>query len=240
MAEIDRRILARALAEIDELRGLKGWAPRLSVNVSARRLCDPGLVEEIAALSPAPGSLGFELVESIFIEQADEGVLKTADALKRLGVDIELDDFGSGHASIVGLLKLRPTRLKIDRRLVMPMRESVEAEALVRAIVDIAKSAGAEVVAEGVETFEHARALSAMGCTLLQGFVFAKPAPLSAIAPLLEARPWRQALRLPQGRPSPRHPARGGASVSQSNALPTRVRTAEQRAVLGDLQDMQS
>ncbi len=71
-----------------------------------------------------PGTISFELVESIYLDESDEIVAFNIDQLRELGIDIEIDDFGTGYASIVSLLKLQPRRLKIDRQLVMPVLES--------------------------------------------------------------------------------------------------------------------
>src|SRR6185295_17292182 len=84
-------------------------------------------------------------------------------------------DFGTGYASIVSLLKLKPRRLKIDRQLVMPVTESDSGRQLMASIVDIGHSLGIGVIAEGVETPEHARIATDLGCDILQGYAFAKP-----------------------------------------------------------------
>ena len=97
--------------------------------------------------------------------------------LKAMGIDIEIDDFGSGHASIIGLVKLKPRRMKIDRQLVLPITTSREQKRLLRSIIDIAKALNIEVIAEGVETQEHAKLLTRLGCDILQGYAIAYPAP---------------------------------------------------------------
>ena len=92
--------------------------PRVSVNVSSRRLHDEDLIDSLRELDITPGTVSFELVESIFLDESDELVGWNIDQIKELGIDIEIDDFGTGYASIVSLLKLQPRRLKIDRQLV--------------------------------------------------------------------------------------------------------------------------
>ena len=81
--------------------------------------------------------------------------------LRALGIEIEIDDFGTGHASIVSLLELSPKRLKIDRRLILPLIESLAQQSLVSCIIDIGRIRGIEIVAEGVETITHAEHLRA-------------------------------------------------------------------------------
>jgi EAL domain-containing protein (putative c-di-GMP-specific phosphodiesterase class I) len=142
--------------------------PKISVNVSARRLRDESLIDSLTGLSIQPGQIAFELVESIFLDESDDVVLSNLERIKALGIDIEIDDFGTGHTSIVSLLKLKPKRLKIDRQLVAPILSSRDEQALVRSIIEIGRS-------EGVETMQHAEMLGVLGCDVLQGYAFARP-----------------------------------------------------------------
>ncbi len=173
--DLDAAILRAALKD------RKTWlrqgvrAPRIAVNVSAARLSDPLLIDELHRLEVEPDTVSFELLETIFLDDTEDGVFTNVSALKELGIDIEIDDFGSGHASIIGLMKLKPSRLKIDRQLVMPITTSREQKRLLRSIVDIAKALHIEVVAEGVETLEHAKLLTRLGCDILQGYAIAYP-----------------------------------------------------------------
>jgi diguanylate cyclase (GGDEF)-like protein len=175
MASLDRQMLETALTD-KRLWNLKGITlPRVSVNVSLRRLNNENLMESLADLNIMPGEVAFELVESIFLDESEHLVSSNIESIKALGIDIEVDDFGTGHTSIVSLLRLKPKRLKIDRQLVMPILEASQERALVRSIIDIARSLGIETVAEGVESKDHATMLAQMGCDLLQGYAFAKP-----------------------------------------------------------------
>ena len=175
MATLDRIVLEKALLDCARWAAQGLVMPKISVNVSARRLRDESLVESLTGLSIQPGQIAFELVESIFLDESDDVVLANLARIKALGIDIEIDDFGTGHTSIVSLLKLKPKRLKIDRQLVAPILSSHNEQALVRSIIEIGRSLGIEIVAEGVETMEHAEMLSRLGCDLLQGFAFARP-----------------------------------------------------------------
>ncbi|WP_349434973.1 EAL domain-containing protein [Pararhizobium sp. A13] len=173
--DLDAAILKAALKD------RRAWArqgvrvPRIAVNVSAARLSDPLLIDDLQQLDVEADTLSFELLETIFLDDSEEGVLSNVAALKGMGIDIEIDDFGSGHASIIGLTKVKPRRLKIDRRLVFPITTSREQKRLLRSIVDIAKALDIEVVAEGVETLEHAKLLTRLGCDVLQGYAIAYP-----------------------------------------------------------------
>jgi len=171
---IDRIILEQALVRFDEWQAAGLAVPKVSVNVSARRLQDEELMAGLRRLKIEPGTVSFELVESIFLDEKDDQIIFAVEQIKELGIDVEIDDFGTGYASIVSLLKLKPRRLKIDQQLVMPLLDSPAQGDLVESIIDIGKSLGIEVIAEGVETMEHARILRKLGCQTVQGYAFAK------------------------------------------------------------------
>ncbi|MGO7041964.1 putative bifunctional diguanylate cyclase/phosphodiesterase [Rhizobium acaciae] len=176
-AEIDAAILKSVLEDrlFWLLRGLA--VPRIAVNISASRLADPALLDKLRKLDVPPGVIVFELVETIFLDDSDEKLLAHIGDIKQMGIDIEIDDFGSGHASLIGLVKLRPKRLKIDRQLVTEVVSSAEQRRVVGSIVEIAKALDVEVIAEGIETEAHAVVLAQLGCDGLQGYVFGYPAP---------------------------------------------------------------
>jgi diguanylate cyclase (GGDEF)-like protein/PAS domain S-box-containing protein len=192
VSTIDRMVLEQALRQFEEWREMGLMVPHVSVNVSARRLQDEQLISTLKGLKIRPGTVSFELVESIFLDESDDIVLFNIDQIKDLGIDIEIDDFGTGYASIVSLLKLKPKRLKIDRQLVMPIVESPAQRHLVASIIDIGKSLGIQVVGEGVETMEHAGILRDLGCDILQGYAFAHPMSAGELTAFLKASSWRR------------------------------------------------
>jgi EAL domain-containing protein (putative c-di-GMP-specific phosphodiesterase class I) len=165
--------------------------PKISVNVSARRLADPALSKTIRALKIKPGTVSFELLESISLEECDDASIANLKRLKRLGIDIEIDDFGTGHASIVSLLRLSPKTLKIDRELIKPLPQSAEQRRLVGSIIEIGRSLNIRVTAEGVETMSHAHILSELGCDYLQGYALARPMPAADIPAFIRGESWR-------------------------------------------------
>jgi EAL domain-containing protein (putative c-di-GMP-specific phosphodiesterase class I) len=172
---IDRMMLETVLS--DRRRWIAGGlqVPRISVNVSARRLRDEALLQHLRSLDIRPGSIAFELVESTYLDESDELVTWHLDQIKDLGVEIEIDDFGSGYASMISVMKLRPHRLKIDRELVLPAVQSPAQRQLLQSIVDIGRALGIGIVAEGVETMDHAELLRDIGCEILQGYAFSRP-----------------------------------------------------------------
>lgn len=193
VASIDRLILEQALSDLNGWQAAGLAIPKASVNVSARRLQDEELVSSLGSLGIRPGTVSFELVESIFLDEQDELISWNVDRIKEFGIDIEIDDFGTGYASIVSLMKLKPRRLKIDRQLIMPIVDSPAQRQLVGSIIDIGKSLGIEVLAEGVETMDHARILRKLGCDALQGHAFARAMSASELADFVLTRRWRAA-----------------------------------------------
>jgi len=189
---IDRLILEQALWQATRWKANGFDIPKVSVNVSAGRLHDSGLIESLDGLAIAPGTLSFELLESIFLDDTDKTVATNIDLLKQMGIDIEIDDFGTGYASIVSLLQLNPKRLKIDRCLVFPIVKSKKQRQLVASIIDIGHSLGIEVTAEGVETMEHAKLLKTMGCNTLQGYAFAAPLSAADFLKFVGENRWRK------------------------------------------------
>jgi diguanylate cyclase (GGDEF)-like protein/PAS domain S-box-containing protein len=154
---------------------------RVSVNLSARQLTQPGLASMVArALEEAgvpPSRLSLEITESLLL--TDSAAMQAAIAqLKRIGVDLSLDDFGTGHSSMDYLKFLPVDELKIERRFVQGLLTDHRDHAIVSAITNLGHDLGLRVVAEGVETAEQAARLRELGCDVGQGYFFGKPMPL--------------------------------------------------------------
>ncbi len=177
MSALDRLILQQAL----EAQRQSFPDKMVSVNVSAARLRDPDLLKELAASKIKPGQLSLELIETAFLDHLDAQSQRNLDGLREMGIGIDLDDFGTGHASVAALLNIRPGRIKIDKGLVQEIDHKGENQELVRFIIMMAKSLDAKVVAEGVETCAQADILKSLGCDELQGYLFARPLPAREI-----------------------------------------------------------
>lgn len=186
MEAIDDAILQRALFDINRWSLADLDVPRVSVNLSAERLADPNLPAKVKQLQIPPGRISFELIETIFFDSLSGQVKRNIDKIRECGIDIEIDDLGSGHASLLGLVELRPNRVKIDRQLVLPVLENETQRRLIGSLIDIARSLDVEIVAEGVETIAHAEVLAKLGADILQGYAFGRPQPVSAITSLLQ------------------------------------------------------
>lgn len=173
--KIDRIILHKSIAAMQDLCQSGVDIPSLSVNLSAARLADPSLIPDVQTLPQLPCKLNFELLETVFLDRIDSKTAATIAQLVDHGIGIELDDFGSGHASIVALLSLKPNTLKIDRNLVGDIVEDAHRLSLVRAIIEMGAALGISITAEGVETDGQADLLASIGCHTLQGRALAYP-----------------------------------------------------------------
>ena len=177
-------VVDHALGALERCRAA-GLDIGVSVNVGPGPLMQAGFVASVrSALERHPDippeRLELEILESTAL---DDMVLAmdVLEACHRLGVRIALDDFGTGYASLRHFRQLPFDRLKIDRSFVLDMLEDGEARAIVGAVVQLARTFGREVIAEGVETPAHAAALLALGCRLGQGFGIARPMPVEHI-----------------------------------------------------------
>jgi diguanylate cyclase (GGDEF)-like protein len=160
----------------------------MSVNLSAKQFQNPKLVEEITqALDVsglAPSCLKLEITESTVMQDAPVTLTKLNE-LKELGVRLAIDDFGTGYSSLGYLKRFPVDTLKIDRSFVKGLSADGGDNAIVRAVVTVAKSLNMDVTAEGVETEGQLAELKALGCDRGQGFLFARPVTAERVAPLL-------------------------------------------------------
>ncbi|MDQ1395684.1 MAG: hypothetical protein QOG64_943, partial [Acidimicrobiaceae bacterium] len=172
-------VLAQALEQCALWRA-GGQRLRLSVNLSARSLLQPTLVDDIAGLLDASGvparSLCLELTESSIMADFRRTVA-VLHRLRAIGVAIAIDDFGTGHSSLAYLKRLPVDELKIDKSFVLSMHDDPSDEAIVRTVVDLARNLRLPVVAEGVETEAAADSLRLMGCGAAQGYLYSRPVP---------------------------------------------------------------
>jgi diguanylate cyclase (GGDEF)-like protein len=161
------------------------------VNVSARQLAHGDLIPIVAdALERTgmePSHLCLEVTESVLVEDPDASA-RTFAALKRLGVKIAVDDFGTGYASLDYLRRFPLDCVKIDRSFVRGIPHSTEDVAIVGAVVELGHALGLSVTAEGVETSEQLGNLLTTGCDNAQGFLFSRPEDPATVERLLAER----------------------------------------------------
>ncbi|MET9677200.1 EAL domain-containing protein [Streptomyces sp. NPDC006482] len=177
-AELGRWLLEEAVEQAAERAGIGHRAP-VSIRLSARRLLDRSLplgsVESLLTRHGlASGSLIIELADSDPRTSLDELEQRLV-TLRRLGVRIALDGFGSGHVAIDALRRLPVDILKLDRGLVEGVVESARLRKITRGVLRIAGELGMQTVAEGVDVPEQVLALRAMGCSHAQGMAFSGP-----------------------------------------------------------------
>lgn len=162
-----------------------GWPDlSMSVNLSALQFRRAGLVKTVAgALERSglpPQLLELELTESVLLQDVDNN-LETVRQLKALGVRLAIDDFGTGYSSLSYLKRFAVDKLKIDRSFVRDINTDPDDAAIVRAVIQLARSLRLETIAEGVETQEQLAFLREEGCREVQGFLFSRPLSLTAL-----------------------------------------------------------
>ncbi|HSO94887.1 MAG TPA: EAL domain-containing protein [Acidimicrobiia bacterium] len=152
----------------------------LSVNLSPLQLHDPGLVGAIATILEdsglEPDRLWLEVTETVLMDDTDESTVALGE-LRAAGVHIAIDDFGTGYSSLTYLKRFPAEALKIDASFVAGLGSDPESEAIVAAIVGLAKALHLGTIAEGVETPRHLEYLRDLGCDLLQGHLLSPPKP---------------------------------------------------------------
>ena len=159
----------------------------LSVNLSARQVAQPDLLDRIKeALETSklsPHCLKLEITESVVMENAEAAALMFKQ-LRSLGVQLSIDDFGTGYSSLSYLHRFPLNYLKIDRSFVMRLTTDND-NAIVRTISTLARNLGMEVIAEGIETEEQYQQLRRLGCEYGQGFLFSRPVDNAGVTHLL-------------------------------------------------------
>ncbi|MFW2544265.1 EAL domain-containing protein [Primorskyibacter sp. 2E107] len=173
--DLDGIMLRKAGALLKDWRAQGLIIPKIAFNVSSGRMRDPEILDAAEAILSCGTKVAFELLESILVEEEGDIFRFHLDQLREAGIEIEIDDFGSGHASVIALMAISPNALKIDRRLIQPVDVGDRHHRLVHAIVEIAESFGIYTIAEGVETEDQATLLRDLGCDVLQGYHFSRP-----------------------------------------------------------------
>ncbi|WP_223476711.1 sensor domain-containing protein [Oricola indica] len=192
MDALDQRMLERSCALAPELAIAGIENPRISINLSGLRLGDPKIVERIRSTTEAyaigPHQIVLEILESTLLDERAAHVDNNLRDLVAAGFALELDDFGTGHAAIGNLRKYPLERIKNDRSLVAGIDSDVDLVMITSAITNLAKSLGLKVLAEGVETEAELAVLRQIGCTCVQGYLFARPMPIVSTVAWLQNR----------------------------------------------------
>ena len=183
---VQRRAIAEAAAWPEALARL-----RLAVNITAADIHRPGFADQFLELV---GSSGFP-AERLTVEVTESGLIEdlagAAALLAQLrggGLRVAIDDFGTGYSSLAYLKALPLDYLKLDKRLSQDIAGSTRDRIVVRSVIDMARSLGLGVIAEGVETEEQLALLAQEGCTIYQGFLCAPPLDADALAAMMDAK----------------------------------------------------
>mgnify|MGYP001078528219 CR=1 FL=1 len=170
---------------------------RISVNVSALQFYDPDFTEKLKSEVDSSGidasRLTIELTESA-LNASESVVSEKMVSLQALGMQFALDDFGTGYSSLTRLKQLPIDELKIDQSFVRDITTNANSRAIVSSVITLSAAMGINVVAEGVETQAHRRALKDMGCQLYQGYLFSRPIGADALVEMLRSRRWSAAM----------------------------------------------
>jgi diguanylate cyclase (GGDEF)-like protein/PAS domain S-box-containing protein len=190
ITQIDRCVLRQACAQ------MRRWQEaipatrrmKISVNLSCKQFMQPTMVEQVMGIlretGLEPRSLKLEITESVMMEREDYamGVLEQ---LSRAGVELSLDDFGTGYSSLSYIHRFPVSTLKIDQSFIKRIGGEQNGE-IVRAVVELARSLGMEVVAEGIETTLQLDQLRALNCEQGQGFYFSEPVDVQSATELIQ------------------------------------------------------
>ena len=189
IADLGRSILGEACRASVRLGTALGRDPLpMSVNVSARQILDSDLVGDVRTALEQAGlpahCLTLELTESVMILEGGR-TDQVITALREFGVRLAIDDFGTGYSSLSLARRFPIDELKIDRSFVSGLGRTDEDAAIVAAAIAFARALHLDVTAEGVETTDQAARLRALGCDRVQGYLFARPMPETALLAIL-------------------------------------------------------
>ncbi len=173
-------IMEKAISQLAKWKEVTLKDIRMAINVSVKQLIDREFVVRLERIMEnykvSPDKIEIEITENIQLEENPE-MLETLQNIRKLGVSIAVDDFGTGYSSLYYLKNLPVNRIKIAKQLVDNIEQDFYDNTIVRMAIQVAKSRGIKVIAEGVETKEQWNSLKVLECDEIQGYYFAKPMP---------------------------------------------------------------
>jgi EAL domain-containing protein (putative c-di-GMP-specific phosphodiesterase class I) len=206
IVEIGEWVLRRGCEQAAVWRATSLPELKISVNVSARQLDEPTFPDLVARVLHAtglpPAALTLEVTESVLMPDPDRTLEKLM-SLKAMGVRMAIDDFGTGYSSLAWLQHFPADQLKIDKSFIDTIETSSEGSAIVRAVVELARTLGLQTVAEGIETVSQWTTLRELSCDLGQGYHFARPLMAGAVVPYFAASVAAAAAALIEAEDSP-------------------------------------
>lgn len=185
LPEIDACVLAEVARQQTEWKDAGVAYPVISLNTSLARLRQPDLIDSIRAVLAPHHKISLELLETAFLDTLDDDLAFKLNALRELGLGIELDDFGSGHSSVAALQAVKPDRVKIDRSLIMRLASNPHQIQVLQSLARIARLEGADIAIEGLETGLQLAAIRSVDCDVLQGYTLQRPMAVTDFTALL-------------------------------------------------------
>jgi diguanylate cyclase (GGDEF)-like protein/PAS domain S-box-containing protein len=165
-----------------------GYLIRIAVNVSAVQMEDESFIETVRQIMEETGIiphlLELEITEGVLAKNVEDTLIIIG-ALKALGVSLAIDDFGTGYSSLAYLKQFPIDVIKIDQSFIREMLLEKSSAAIVLAVINMAQGLDLRIVAEGVEVEEQAERLLAMGCRIMQGYLYGRPMPFEAMSQFL-------------------------------------------------------
>ncbi len=195
---IGRWVLAEACRTAVEVQARFPSSPtfHMAVNLSARQLVRPEIVDEVREILDetglSPVSLILEITESVMMQDMELSIERLTE-LKSLGVQLAIDDFGTGYSSLNYVRRFPVDILKVDKSFIDEVSQGGESSALTAAVIELAGILNLKPVAEGIERADQLQRLLELHCDLGQGFYFAKPLPVDDLQALLHERQSMQA-----------------------------------------------
>ncbi len=190
---LSETILFQSLTALTAWDAAEQHVPHVAVNFSREQLRNPRLTDqlrwELDRFGLTPDRICVEILETVVAETDNDVIVHNIAALSKMGCGIDLDDFGTGHASIANIRRFAVRRIKIDRSFVTQVDTDQAQQRMVAAILSMAERLGLESLAEGVETAGEHTMLAQLGCGYIQGFGLARPMPFE------ETVAWMQSYR---------------------------------------------
>ena len=181
VSRIDEIVMHKAFDAVAAWESDGLFVPYVSINVTAAKLGDPRFVEMLLSATARAGILpsrvGLEVLETVLIEDSSQQLISTIERMSELGFKIELDDFGTGHASISNLRRIPVDVVKIDRSLVQGIDTDDGLRRITASVVELLNNLDITPLAEGVETAPELSTLAQLNCAVVQGYHLAKPLP---------------------------------------------------------------
>lgn len=178
-------ILHKASEQINSLLKDVSESFYISINMSAKQLRVPDVVKKLEAMIKKtrldPNHLQLELTETSYLEDQKD-IVRNIETLNEMGINLAIDDFGIGFASLAYLQRIPATALKIDKSFIQNLGKSHRHEQLVKSIIDLGINLEKEVIAEGVESIDHFNYLENQRCTKFQGYLFSRPLTIEQLS----------------------------------------------------------